>query len=220
MPTVQVNDVFFAAHALAMSVLTFSQYVLPRLWGLASPSSPSAPSPGRPSRTTLGIFSGCVLGVAAVVALVLSEDDGPRAATDPATVTQAWTWLDAVYALSYVKLLVTLVKYTPQVLTNRRNRSTRGWSIGQILLDLIGGVLSVLQQGLDSLLLGDWSGITGNPVKFALGNASMVYDFVFMAQHYVLYPERGGAMWKSDSERDTLPGRREDEEVGRRRQRD
>lgn len=32
------------------------------------------------------------------------------------------------------------------------------------------------------------SGIEGDPVKFGLGLASMVYDVIFMAQHYCLFP--------------------------------
>lgn len=100
---------------------------------------------------------------------------------------EGWCWLDAVYAVGYVKLWITLIKYTPQVATNYRNKSTAGWSIWQILLDFAGGVLSIAQLVLDSAQQGDWSGVTGNPVKFALGNVSMLYDLVFFAQHYVLY---------------------------------
>jgi cystinosin len=88
------------------------------------------------------------------------------------------------------------------VVANRRNRSTEGWSIWQILLDFTGGVLSIAQLVLDSALQGDWSGITGNPVKLALGNVSMVYDVIFMTQHYVLYPGAGGK--EADAERDAL----------------
>jgi cystinosin len=96
-----------------------------------------------------------------------------------------------IYAISYVKLVVTLVKYMPQVLTNYRNRSTHGWSIYQILLDFVGGVLSLTQLGIDAYLQGDWSGVTGNPVKLALGNIAIVFDVVFMVQHYLLYPGAG-----------------------------
>lgn len=98
-----------------------------------------------------------------------------------------WVALDIVYAVGYVKLIVTLIKYTPQIVANYRNQSTEGWSIFQILLDLTGGVLSVSQQAIDSYQQRDWSGITGNPVKFSLGNISMIYDSVFIVQHYVLY---------------------------------
>lgn len=57
----------------------------------------------------------------------------------------------------------------------------------QIILDFTGGMLSVVQLGIDSYLQRDWSGITGNPVKLALGNVSMFFDVIFMVQHYCLY---------------------------------
>jgi cystinosin len=79
----------------------------------------------------------------------------------------------------------------PQVLANYRNGSTHGWSIHGILLDFFGGVLSLAQLGIDSYLQRDWSGITGNPVKLALGNISIFFDVVFMLQHYILYPGAG-----------------------------
>jgi len=105
-----------------------------------------------------------------------------------------------VYALSYTKVAVTLVKYTPQILTNYRNKSTQGWSILQILLDFSGGILSTSQLLLDSYLLNDWSGITGNPVKLALGNISMFFDIIFMTQHYILYPSREKALSIEETE--------------------
>ncbi|KAL2119522.1 hypothetical protein VTJ04DRAFT_6483 [Mycothermus thermophilus] len=181
-PTVQFNDVAFAAHAFALSVITTSQYLLPSAWGF----SPSLGN--KPSRFILGIFFGCITGIALVVLAVLASPD--RNTIEPVS---SWVWLDALYALSYVKLIITLIKYTPQVLVNYRNRSTRGWSIWQILLDVLGGVLSIAQQGIDSYLQHDWSGITGNPVKFALGNVSMFYDSIFIIQHYVLYRDANGS---------------------------
>ena len=108
-----------------------------------------------------------------------------------------------VYAISYVKLLITLVKYMPQVLTNYRNRSTHGWSIAQILLDFAGGVLSIAQLGIDSYLQHDWSGITGNPVKLMLGNVSIFFDVIFFVQHYCLYRGKMGKAF-ADGEEDPL----------------
>ena len=94
---------------------------------------------------------------------------------------------DQVYGLGAIKLLVTLVKYIPQVWTNYQRQSTIGWSIYQILMDLIGGVLSIAQLIIDSSLQSDWSGLTGNPVKFGLGQISILFDVIFMVQHYILY---------------------------------
>lgn len=188
-PTVQLNDIAFAAHGMVLSMVTTSQYFFPRAWGFA-------PSIGnKPSRFILGIFFGSVVGVVVVIFVVLGSPE--RDSTSEAVAS--WVWLDAIYAVSYVKLIITLIKYTPQVIVNYRNRSTRGWSILQILLDFSGGILSIAQQSVDSYLQRDWSGITGNPVKFALGNVSMIYDLIFMTQHYVLYPGADEKLRETDS---------------------
>jgi cystinosin len=83
--------------------------------------------------------------------------------------------------------VVTLIKFTPQVITNHKNKSTEGWSIYQLMFDFAGGILSLAQLVLDSWLQGSWSGITGNPVKLGLSNISMFFDVIFMIQHYCLY---------------------------------
>lgn len=62
-----------------------------------------------------------------------------------------------------------------------------GWAIGQVLLDFSGGILSLVQLVIDSALQNDWSGLTGNPMKLGLANVSILFDVVFMLQHYVLY---------------------------------
>lgn len=179
-PAVAFNDVVFALHALVLSLITTSQYLFPSLWRFA----PSAGN--RPSRFILGTAFGCMTGVIAVVVLIAAAvpEEGAGEAIDPRV---DWCWLDAVYAVGYVKLWITLIKYTPQVVANYRNKSTVGWSIWQILLDFAGGVLSISQLVIDSSMQGDWSGVTGNPVKFALGQVSMIYDLIFFTQHYVLY---------------------------------
>ncbi|KAG7217461.1 hypothetical protein INR49_021515 [Caranx melampygus] len=56
------------------------------------------------------------------------------------------TWLDYLYYFSYIKLAVTLIKYVPQAYMNYRRQSTEGWSIGNVLLDFTGGILSILQM--------------------------------------------------------------------------
>ncbi|KAF5856335.1 hypothetical protein ETB97_007519 [Aspergillus alliaceus] len=112
------------------------------------------------------------------------------------TYTQFWP---IVYSLSYVKLLVTITKYVPQAWVNYKRKSTQGWHIGQILLDLAGGMLSLIQLFIDSSFQDDWSGITGNPVKLLLSNVSILFDFLFMVQHYILYRD-------ADDHVDKYPG--------------
>jgi len=45
----------------------------------------------------------------------------------------------------------------------------------------------MIQLLIDSSLQADWSGLTGNPVKFGLANISLLFDIIFITQHYVLY---------------------------------
>ena len=95
---------------------------------------------------------------------------------------------------------MTVVKYIPQAWANYQRKSTAGWSIYQIILDVVGGVLSIAQLVIDSSLQSDWSGITGNPVKLGLGNVSIFFDIFFMVQHYILYRghkvEEDGMDWE------------------------
>ncbi|KAI0197317.1 PQ loop repeat-domain-containing protein [Xylaria flabelliformis] len=187
-PTVAFNDVAFAFHALVLTAILNTQYFLPSIWGFEQ-------SAGRkPSRFITGIFTGCITGIILIIFVVASQ---PQAA-DPKT---SWAWLDVIYVISYAKLLVTVVKYAPQLVYNSRKRSTKGWDISQILLDFTGGLLSIVQLGIDSYLQHDWSGVTGNPVKLILGNVSIFYDLLFMGQHYCLYRDDG---LKGNGEREAL----------------
>ncbi|KAJ6124615.1 hypothetical protein N7471_011932 [Penicillium samsonianum] len=173
-PTVRFNDFAFAAHAVVLTIILYTQF-WPFIWKFHVSRFQ------RVSWTMAGLFWGSVLTPLVVMAVVLAQspDDG----FDPST----WAWIDVIYSFSYVKLLITIVKYMPQVALNYKRQSTVGWNIGTILLDLAGGVLSMLQLVLDSSLQNDWSGITGNPVKLLLGNVTILFDAIFCIQHYVLY---------------------------------
>ena len=79
-------------------------------------------------------------------------------------------------------------------------------------MDMLGGVLSIAQLVIDSSLQQDWSGLTGNPVKFGLGNVSILFDIIFVTQHYVLYKGAGKIVEDgSDLERDSLLAREDGE---------
>ncbi|VDN05175.1 unnamed protein product [Thelazia callipaeda] len=122
--------------------------------------------------------------------------------------------LQFIVGLSYIKMAVTLCKYFPQAYMNFRRKSTIGWSIGNVLLDCLGGVMDIIQMVLqgantgenfadsnfyhlvmavsDVEILDDWSIFYGNPVKFGLGLVSMIFDVLFMVQHYCLYRNADG----------------------------
>ena len=108
--------------------------------------------------------------------------------------------LDWLYGLSVVKLGVSLIKYLPQIYLNFKRKLTVGWNIWNVLLDFAGGSLSVVQQLIDCGTTGRWNGIAGNPVKFCLGSLSMIYDVVFMAQHFVLYRENNQKLHRAQGE--------------------
>ncbi|CAO3599820.1 unnamed protein product [Absidia cylindrospora] len=174
---VRANDVLFAVHAFLISFLTLSQTFI-----FKSDQKLSATA-----RTFLLTF---IVFILAAVGAVF---------------TGYIKWIDVLYFLSYIKLLISFIKYIPQLWMNYRRKSTIGWSIHNILLDLSGGILSVAQLVLDAAISGDWSGITGDPVKFGLGFVAIVFDLLFMSQHYILYRERYDFyLAVDDSERQAL----------------
>ena len=69
---------------------------------------------------------------------------------------------------------------------NFRRKSTKGWSICNILLDFTGGLFSFLQMWMEHH---NGKHLQINPVKLILSIMCMVYDLVFIVQHYFLYPE-------------------------------
>jgi len=160
---VQLNDVIFGLHAVLISLAVAAQCLIFERAGQ------------RISRTCLGLTAGAILFL--TVSLVL-------------TLTNVIDWLTYLYFFSYVKLGVTLVKYIPQAVMNFRRKSTEGWSIGNVLLDFTGGSLSLLQMFIVSGNNDDWPSMFGNPTKFGLGALSILFDLVFILQHYVLYREQ------------------------------
>lgn len=209
--TVRFNDFLFAAHGAVMCVIIYSQF-FESIWGF------EVGRRQRVSRAILGVWWACVVAVLGVVVLVRVQGvHGGYSA-------EGWAWIDVVsfiypyyntimlhiptilqiYTLGYVKLLTVILKYIPQAWVNYKRKSTQGWSIYPMLLDFAGGWLSLAQLCIDSALENDWSGVTGNPVKFGLGNVTIVFDVIFMLQHYVLYRHTSEKTMDEDEERGLL----------------
>ena len=89
--------------------------------------------------------------------------------------------------MGYFKLSISFLKYLPQMYWNWKRKSTKGWSIANILLDFTGGFFSFLQLALEAI---GGQHIEINPVKLALSIICMLYDIIFVIQHYCLYPQR------------------------------
>ena len=88
--------------------------------------------------------------------------------------------------MGYMKLSITFLKYLPQFYWNYQRKSTVGWSIANIILDLTGGTFSFVQMALEA---GFGQDVKINPVKLVLGIMCVIYDILFIIQHYCLYPQ-------------------------------
>lgn len=163
-PKVTTNDVFFGIHAIALTIVHIIQI------GIYDRGRQKV------SYMAMTLISGSAF--AALLWTIVVQTSGRS------------SWLDVLYFLSYIKLSLTFIKYSPQVYMNWKRKSTVGWNIYNILLDFTGGSLSLLQLFLDCWIDEDWSGITGNPVKFGLGFVSMFFDVIFIIQHYCIYTDR------------------------------
>lgn len=171
LPSVQSNDVFFGIHAVLLTLVVLAQICLFERGGQ------------RLAMWCIAVLALLLAGIA-VVGICVAAHAG------------AWfSGLNFLIFLSYVKLAITLMKYFPQAVLNSRRKSTVGWSIENVLLDITGGSLSLAQALMDNGIKGQWIEIFGgNPAKFFLGLTSMVFDIVFMLQHYCLYAKNNAAL--------------------------
>jgi hypothetical protein len=90
--------------------------------------------------------------------------------------------------MSFFLIVLPTLKYLPQMYWNYLRKSTVGWSIFNILMDITGGSLSFLQMFLEKMFGKD--DIQFNYVKTLLGILCVIYDIIFILQHYVLYRKR------------------------------
>lgn len=88
-----------------------------------------------------------------------------------------------------VKVISSIIKHIPQVVSNVRRSSTVGYSISLVLLDLIGCIFSLLQQALRCVMEGNLTAYTGNMAKTTLALEALLFDCYFITQHFCLYPD-------------------------------
>ena len=155
--TVQGNDVAFAIHAVIMASFTLSQI------GMYDTFTTRPPS-----RRVYALLFLAVMYCA---------------------IYAGGTWifngqidfLGFLYVLGSIKIGVTIGKYVPQALLNQSRKSTVGWNVWNVILDLTGGLLSFLQLIGDCADMNDWSGITGNPAKIMLALVTICFDVSHVA---------------------------------------
>ncbi|KAL6521802.1 hypothetical protein OROGR_018371 [Orobanche gracilis] len=98
-----------------------------------------------------------------------------------------------------IQVVMTIIKYIPQAILNFRRKSTTGFSIGNILLDFLGGVTNYCQMVVQSIDQNSWVNFYGNIGKTMISLVSIFFDILFIIQHYVLYRHK-----KDDSPSDPL----------------
>ncbi|CAI5488518.1 unnamed protein product [Closterium sp. Naga37s-1] len=97
-------------------------------------------------------------------------------------------WLGLVTTFNYIQVVMTTIKYIPQAWFNWQRRSTVGWSISNVLMDLTGGTASLLMMFVQSIDQSSFVNFTGNVGKLALSGETIAFDIIFAVQHYVLFP--------------------------------
>jgi len=174
--SVQPNDVAFSVHASLTSAFTLAQtFWYPR--GLNQ----------RLSTYNTYLLTALFVAISVNLFDVLGRES---------------LFIDLLYNLSLFKLYVTVAKFVPQAWLNYSRKSTIGWSVENIIFDFSGGILSLIQLFLDASVSNDWSSITGNPAKLGLSILSIAFDLLFLAQHYILYPDHTDERLKQcDAER-------------------
>ncbi|KAJ4957457.1 hypothetical protein NE237_024568 [Protea cynaroides] len=159
---VAANDVAFSIHAVLLTAITlFQVFIYER-------------GDQKISKTCIALTS--VAWVSAVVCFFITLPH------------HSWLWLISVF--NVIQVVMTAIKYVPQVYMNFKRKSTQGWSIGNILLDLLGGLMNYAQMSMQSIDQGSWVNFYGNIGKTLLSLLSISFDFLFMCQHYLLYPSK------------------------------
>ncbi|KNA14586.1 hypothetical protein SOVF_106160 [Spinacia oleracea] len=157
---VAANDVAFSIHAVLLTAFTLFQiFIYER-------------KNQRFSKAAIGIVCAVWLSAAVCVFVAIHR--------------HSWFWLITVF--NTIQVIMTVIKYVPQAIMNFRRKSTDGFSIGNILLDLTGGVTNYGQMAMQSIDQKSWVNFYGNIGKTLLSLVSIFFDVLFIIQHYVLYP--------------------------------
>lgn len=159
---VAANDVAFSIHAVVMTAFTLFQVTIYER-GNQKVSNISY---------AIVFIAWSAVGICCLVALP----------------SHSWLWL--VSCFNALQVTMTTIKYIPQAFMNFQRKSTIGFSIGNILLDLTGGLANYGQMSVQSIDQNSWVNFYGNIGKTLLSLVSIFFDLVFIFQHYVLYPEK------------------------------
>lgn len=86
--------------------------------------------------------------------------------------------------LGYLKISFSLIKFIPLLYWNWKRKTTQGISALAFIMNMTGASLSLIQLYIDYI---DGTTITVNKIKLLLAAAVIVFDIMFLFQHFVLY---------------------------------
>ncbi|KAF2316508.1 hypothetical protein GH714_041849 [Hevea brasiliensis] len=157
---VAANDVAFSMHAVLLTAITLLQIAIY--------------DRGNQKVSTIAIAIVCAVWLVAAVCFFI------------ALPSHSWLWLISIF--NSIQVFMTVIKYIPQAVMNFMRKSTDGFSIGNILLDFLGGIANYAQMAVQSIDQNSWVNFYGNIGKTLLSLVSVFFDLLFMFQHYILYP--------------------------------
>jgi cystinosin len=172
--SVKPNDIAFSVHALLLALVQLGQYFLYNLR-----DSDKRRKENRRKQV-------CGLHAETVMLLLVMVIPSSVIPILVMVTPLEFNALDYLYMLSYFKVACTVTKYTKQVWYNFQRQSTAGWNIWYNCLECSGALLSMLQIIVDSIRMGNISGITGNSAKFVLGFATVLFDVSRVREHFKL----------------------------------
>lgn len=167
LPLLSWADMFYTFHGLALQLLLLSQVILgPHLWGFST------------ERRSLHISGGTkviLVGLATFLIFQYYNNDDFRE-------------LNLVLNLSTVKLVISLIKYIPQVLLNMRRKSMYGLSRLQTGFDAAGAVFCLTELILKNKLP-LLEAIDSNRGKVGITLVTLLFSAIFSLQFYLYTSE-------------------------------
>ncbi|KAI3713259.1 hypothetical protein L1987_71833 [Smallanthus sonchifolius] len=157
---VAANDVAFSSHAVLLTAFTLFQITI------------YDRGTQKVSRITMVIVLVAWTTVAICVCVAMPK--------------HSWLWL--VSCFNMLQVSMTVIKYIPQAIMNSKWKSTIGFRMDNILLDLLGGLTNYGQMAVQSIDQHSWVNFYGNIGKTLLSLVSIFFDFLFIVQHFLLYP--------------------------------
>ncbi|EFJ05759.1 hypothetical protein SELMODRAFT_187249 [Selaginella moellendorffii] len=156
---VAANDVAFSIHAVLLAGFTIVQIFLYERGGQRVSEA--------------GVLVSLGAWLAGLTGLIVAFPSG------------RWLWLVQVFNI--IQMVMAVIKYIPQAWMNFRRKSTVGWSIATIPLDLSGGIANILQMAVQSIDQRSTMNFSGNVGKLGISLECIAFDILFIFQHYFLY---------------------------------